>query len=548
MAPTRNQKSRRTSSRIKKSAHEWGDPESPICIVAEAPGREEMVKYEPLVGQSGRINDECLHAAGLIRRSLYILNLFDHPIRDGSDYHLKGAVKEDVLPHIDRTIRKIQRSKARVIVTLGALPLAALLGRAELLKRRGSVYQCPFKDDAVIIPTIHPAATMRGTYIWRYLIQADYAKAARLSRTKGPLRPNPTMIIHPSFNECIDFLQYIKREAPGRAAWDVEIYNHEISCISFSIKDHEAISIPFVGLGYSQHNWTIEQELALWKAIAGVIEDPDIDNIGVNIIFDYFCAARMNGIIPAGRTLDAMVGQHILDPDFPKGLDFITSIRTDYEYYKDDRKLWENIREDPDTFYQYSCKDAITTWIGWHDIEQELTDRSFWDMYWYTIRKYNPLLFMMLRGYKVDREELDKTRKEIGKELEAAIKRLDEIADYPFSATSPKQCKEYFYTHKRIKPYTSRSTGAETTDDKAMQRLWSRHGLEEARLVQTIRKLTKLKGTYLDVETDRDDRFRSFYNPRGTRNCRLSGGKTVFGTGGNPQNMHPDFLRFLVAD
>lgn len=43
-------------------------------------------------------------------------------------------------------------------------------------------------------------------------------------------------------------------------------------------------------------------------------------------------------------------------------------------------------------------------------------------------------------------------------------------------------------------------------------------------------------------------RLRCSWNPRGTWTGRLSSSANVFGTGGNMQNLHPEFMEFLVAD
>jgi len=521
----------------------WGFKDAPICLVGEAPGRMEMAGNEPLIGPAGRINDECLHSAGVIKRELRILNLVDTPIPDGSKFHNNGVLHPDIIPHRERTIKLLQKSKARVIVPLGGLALAALLGREGILKWRGSVIPCPFKKDAVIVPTIHPAATMRGMYLWRYLIQRDYQKVKRLSMAKRML-PNPTIIIDPSWKEVVDFLKYVKDH--DRAAYDVEIYNRQISCVSFSVKYDEGISIPFVN-DRGTHRWTLEEELLIWSMVEGIVSDPNIANINQNILFDHWCLAYLNHILPAGPSFDPMVGQHVMYPDFPKALEFITSIRTDYEYYKDDRKLWRRIKEDPRTFWTYSAKDAIVPLIAWDDIDEEMDD-EYRAMHDFIIRKFPALLHMMCRGVKVNMEALERTKIAVGKKLEAAESELERVADYPFNPGSPKQCMEYFYEHKKIKAYTSRTTGAPTSDDKAMQRLFSRHGLKEARLVQEIRGLRKLQGTYLEMELDTDGRFRSSYNPRGTRNMRLSSSRTVFETGGGAQNLDPAFTAFLVSD
>ena len=112
---------------------------------------------------------------------------------------------------------------------------------------------------------------------------------------------------------------------------------------------------------------------------------------------------------------------------------------------------------------------------------------------------------------------------------------------------SVKQLKDYFYIHKGIKPYVSRTTGNPTTDEDALKRLL-RKGHKEAELLLEIRGLTKLKSTYLDVTLDEDKRLRCAMNPVGTKSGRLSSSKTIFGTGTNMQNQPKEMKKFMLAD
>jgi DNA polymerase-1 len=182
----------------------------------------------------------------------------------------------------------------------------------------------------------------------------------------------------------------------------------------------------------------------------------------------------------------------------------------------------------------------------WENIAEDLVPYKItYDM---TMAMFPALLYMMTRGIKVDLERLQETKERVRKKLEIKEAKLVEVAEWDFNVNSPKQCQEYFYVTKKIKPYINRQSGRPTTDDKAMSRIVRRFNLPEARLVQEIRGLKKLQGTYLDVAMDKDNRVRCSYNPRGTTTGRLSSSKTVFGTGMNLQNLHPEFKGFLVSD
>src|SRR5690606_8827381 len=137
---------------------------------------------------------------------------------------------------------------------------------------------------------------------------------------------------------------------------DIEVMNEEISCISFSISPTEGISIPFVLSGTDY--FTPDQELEIWKEIASILEDPNIKKIGHNYIFDMSFIYRKYGIIT--RNFDcSMIAQGIAYPDFPKGLDFVTSMNTREPYYKDDGKKWLKTGGSYRDFWVYNAKDSL---------------------------------------------------------------------------------------------------------------------------------------------------------------------------------------------
>ena len=155
---------------------------------------------------------------------------------------------------------------------------------------------------------------------------------------------------------------------------------------------------------------------------------------------------------------------------------------------------------------------------------------------------------MMTKGTRINIGLLKDEKARVTDELDAKREELNDTAAIPLNSESPKQCIAYFYGIKGIKPYLNRKTGRPTCDDKALARIIRKHNLPEARLVQEIRGLAKLLGTYLDFQWDPDERLRCFYNVRGTPTGRLSSSKTVRGTGMNMQNIHPSFKRFIVPD
>lgn len=200
----------------------------------------------------------------------------------------------------------------------------------------------------------------------------------------------------------------------------------------------------------------------------------------------------------------------------------------------------------------YNATDTIVTSEAWEGFKHELDDIGYRGPYEQTMALYPVLMAMMARGIRVDSEQLINTRGELEEQKRTKQEELNELVEFELNVDSPKQCIEYFYGKKGVTPYKSVKTGNPTVDDRALTRMArgtsARPAIPEARLVQDIRGLGKLIGTYLSIEFDPDGRLRCSYNPRGTKFGRLSSSKTPYGTGMNLQNLPDAFKKFLVPD
>jgi DNA polymerase len=134
-----------------------GDPHARLMVVGEGPGREEDLQGRPFVGRSGQLLDKLLEEeAGLVRRQVYIANVVKCRPPGNRD-----PLPEEIAacrPYLDQQVELIG---PRVVLTLGNFATRALLGTNEGISRlRGRSY--PFGRSAVLVPTFHPAAALRG--------------------------------------------------------------------------------------------------------------------------------------------------------------------------------------------------------------------------------------------------------------------------------------------------------------------------------------------------------------------------------------------------
>jgi DNA polymerase len=133
-----------------------GDPSARLLVVGEAPGAEEDRTGRPFVGRSGQLLERLLaEEAGLARSDCFIANVVKCRPPDNRDP--RRVEVETCRPYLAEQIRLIAPV---VVLTVGNFAARLLLETREGITRlRGRSY--PF-GDATLVPTLHPAAVLRG--------------------------------------------------------------------------------------------------------------------------------------------------------------------------------------------------------------------------------------------------------------------------------------------------------------------------------------------------------------------------------------------------
>lgn len=531
------------------SCFHHGNERGDIAFIAEAPGVQEVRADKPLVGPTGYIFDQLAHQAGLIRAPNFIGNVCRVKISDGKELLTTKGWTERGREEYEAFVSRVRAIHPKVWVPMGNIALYALTGNTGITKFRGSPLPCtlPGHEGELVIPTIHPAATIHGQYMWRYNILSDFNKIQRHLRMAPNQSHFPTheLIIDPDYSMTMDFLHQCRHA--DKVFFDTEWFNHQVSCFSLSVDRNAAICIPFYDpRSPVRHRWDEESELKIWLELARVLGRTDMLLVVQNLLFDVAETFNSVGIHTKPPYACTMTAHSLIYPDLPMGLDYLCSVHTDEPYYKDDRKLWKRMEKDLLRFWTYSAKDAATLPDIWDQLEPDLhpTHTRTFQRYMDLIE---PLTYMAARGLKTNVPALAAAREDINGRIEEAAAALAEAASEVFNPNSPKDTMRYFYGVHGIKPYISRSTGNPSVDDESLQRLATTHDRPEARLLQQYRSLKKLSSTYFEMGLDRDERMRCSVNLRGNRMGRLSTSQTIRGTGGNQQNLHPQFKHFLEA-
>ena len=541
-----------------------GPPTASIVIVGECPGSMEEKYNIPFTGRSGQLLRSMLQTAGILLSDCYLTYIIKTKSNSIVPYYSNKQFTPAAEDHLEILKKELASTTANVIVAVGATACHALIGRNDITKVRGSIYDSSLIPGRKVIPILSPSFILQGNYISKLITINDLFRIKADSTFPELNHPDWNYIINPSPAAALSWLE--GTIGTKELCYDIEVDGSlQINCIGFSTSPEESICIPVAT--YNQGD-----ETRIWLAIAKLLEDESITKIGQNVIFDAHYIAFTIGILSRGPMIDTMVGHNHLYPDFKKGLDYLTSIYTRLPYYKDEGKDWRIIR-DYDAFYTYNAKDVSATHATWHALHPMLEAGGYMKQFLHNMEIFPPCMFMMWRGTKIDREAIVPVRKDIEAELITLYKKLDatvestlakyygSIESIPrvplkngslvyLNPLSPTQLKTYFYAILNIPPYKDK--GKPSCNDKALQRLAkgtsTRQGLESASLIQKIRILSKFLGTYLEMKIDEDSRFRASYNPRGTIFGRLSSSKTIFGTGMNDQNIPEKFKGFFVAD
>jgi uracil-DNA glycosylase len=142
-----------------------GNIDSKMILIGEAPGGEEVKLSRPFVGTAGKNLDEFLSISNIKRDSVYITNAIKYRL---SEINLKTgrtknrpATRDEIIENREYLIKEVKVINPIYIVTLGNVPLKAIMGDFNL--NIGSVHG-EFKTVSILdqefnlFPMYHPAS------------------------------------------------------------------------------------------------------------------------------------------------------------------------------------------------------------------------------------------------------------------------------------------------------------------------------------------------------------------------------------------------------
>jgi DNA polymerase-1 len=504
-----------------------GNPLSPIIIIGESPGRQELKAKLPFVGPSGKVLDAVL-AQYPDLEPYYINAMQCYPgdaLLEKDDTSMNNAVatcRHHVLDEIAKAPRK-------VILALGAPAIRSVTENYDLkiTQERGRFMLTPLASIGMVA-SVHPAFLMRGgagATFQQFKRDLDYA--AQLCRGKPPKRP-PTVdyTIAETVEDIEAFAESVKDNEYVGADVETSGFSHledYILCAGFSDKPEHVFVVPenlvkHVGTIFKKskarfvwHNGKFDVKF-LWAA---GIEEARCDDD--TMLMSY--------------TLDENGGIHDLERVAADWLDS-PNWKAMLDQYRKNKKESYSVIPRP-VLHKYMAYDVGNTHAICHILRPRISSDKFCErLYTRTlIPAGNFLARVECNGIHVDLARVEENEAEYGE----AIKRLgDELLEFgkafPDSGyteklpNSPQQLKKLLYDDLKIPVWRNKRS----TDKKVIEKVILLQGNRVHpifKVMSKYRKVAKERGTYVTparIHLKSDGRVHSTYKLHGTRTGRLA--------------------------
>lgn len=503
-----------------------GDPNSPIVIIGESPGKNEVAQKLPFVGVSGKLLHDAIDKYGIEPYFFNALQCFPgYAVDKKNEDRMKMAVK-NCRHHV---LDELLKAPRKMVIAMGAPALWTLTDNYDLkiTQERGKLMESPFATIGMI-PTVHPAFLLRGgtgaTY-QQFRRDLDYAFGLTLGTTTKKVPPKAHIRVAQSKDEVLEYAQVVK---------DVAYIASDIETEGFSPIDGYILS---VGFAWNANDvFIVPQHLVKY---ANAVFDSPARFIWHNGKFDVKFLWRA-GIKNARVDEDTMLLSYALDEN--GGIHDLEQVSTDWldspnwkgmldQYLFDPKRGYSQIP--PDVLHDYQGKDIANTFADFQILRPKVADDKHLEkLYTRTLIPASKFLAQVeLNGLYVDSKKVEENEGIYAKRLEEHRAEINTWgAKFPDSgytdklAGSHQQKTRLIYDDLKIKPYKNQRT----TDKKVLEKL-PPHPFLQANDRYT--KVAKEFGTYVKPLSPRfvkvycvasDGRVHTTYKIHGTRTGRLS--------------------------
>lgn len=544
-----------------------------IAIVAEFPGVSEIQNKRPLVGYAGTQLWNVLQRYGLARRNLYVTNVVKRQVIMEKGAKKSVAEAKATTPPAKSEIafwnsllmwELAQLPNLKYIVALGSYPLEAITLNSGITNWRGSVVpvnmmyfngETPTTRTVQVLCANNPAAFVREPRL-EVPFKMDMGKLNKL--INGEFPPHEIeYLINPTFKDSIDWLKKMRSDKKP-TTFDIEclgVGSPETVCIGVTNDAHIGMCINFRNAEDNQ--FTLSEEIQLWQAFQELFGDTEMQFVAQNGAFDMLWLWFKNRLRVHKLYFDTLLAHHTLYPTLPHNLSFLTSQYTTIPFYKDDGQTWKIVGGDINEEWKYNIKDLCATHGSFEHLIQELHQQDMADFFFNHVMRLQPhLVRMSATGVKLDISKKDQLAAELTVDVHNLLEDFHtKVAiatndpEYKPNPASPKQMSELYFTKLKligkgqsIDVYNrTRMRDHVKTTDVAIAVIDAHKAWAEQ---------NKFNSTYAKSKIDVDGRVRCDWKQYGTTEApgRLSSSQTLWGSGGNQQNVPRRAEYLYIAD
>jgi uracil-DNA glycosylase family 4 len=429
----------------RKKVYSSGPEDAKIAIIGEAPGETEAKRGEPFVGPAGGWLRRALNNVGILPHRVHLTNviLCRPPGNKIDSEEGKEAIKccrNGFIKEID-TLRK---RGVKVFVPTGNVPIHAFGIEGNITKVRGSVFIRDFNEKIkrfvdsetgfLVLPTFHPSFIMRGQIKEATTWENDLEKVRKLAEKKT-YKPLPEeFIIEPTIKEVEAFARKVIGDQ-SVLGLDIETtglnpYYCKIFMVGFSIDSIHSFVIPLLDKGEKQY-WKNGDFFRAKEAVREILAHCPV--IVQNALFDVR-VLEYNGYPIKEIADDTMIAHHVIHPELPHNLGYITSVYGQTPYWKGAVLGSEKRIGDRDQIAErtYNARDTVVLHQIMPELKKDLK-RSGTEEIYEKISKplIRPVLEMVSNGMLIDQRRLKSWRGSVMRKDKKLMQELRTLTKVP---------------------------------------------------------------------------------------------------------------------
>jgi uracil-DNA glycosylase len=350
-----------------------------VMVVGNYPGNSDVKAVRPFGGTQGYVMDKWLSEVGLASDDIAFAYAFKRKPIEGQAkniFHNRnvtkamrkggwtpaipevskyGYVRDEWAQYRDQLFAEIDAVGPNIVVAAGDLALWALTGEDKIGTYRGAFqYSVPVNGKRYKIMPTHAMSSIFAFYDFKVEFMSDMRKVAAEQDDPVVQTIEREIWIRPNISDINSFVErYIKPLSCTTTplSYDIETRDNQITCIGFAPSPELALCIPFTksnknGDVIGSYWVTVDEEVAVWNIVKGVLEDTNIVKLAHNCSYDSFVLIEKMGISVRGRWEDTMHMHHALQPELRKSLSHLSTLYTKQSAWKSMVKHKNNKRDD----------------------------------------------------------------------------------------------------------------------------------------------------------------------------------------------------------